>query len=801
MKSIAVKSLSCLALLTLLVLGHSVLAEPGTRSFGPVGFLTGPQAGEPMDLALGYLDQHREELGLTAADLDEMVVKDHYLTRHNGTTHIYLKQVHDGIEVWNGDINVNVARDGSIINLGNSFVSDLAGRVNTRSPAISDREAIASAADRFGLSFDPANLVLLRDDGGPARQATFDGTGLSRDDIPVHLVWERRSDGSVRLAWRTLIDLVDSPDWWELRVDAVTGAVISENNWTAYDSYQVIPFPPFENPEDSGGQAVVVDPADPVASPFGWHDTNGAPGAEFTDTQGNNVDAHEDIDANNIGGFRPDGGAGLNFLFAWNPAQQPDEGTNLEAAIVNLFYANNVMHDVTYHYGFDEAAGNFQTNNYGNGGAGNDQIEADAQDGSDTNNANFSTPPDGISGRMQMFRWIGPLDAIVTVNSPAPIAGDYGASSASFGPALTIGGLTADVEEVDDGAGTASDGCEPLIGFTPGNIALIDRGICEFGVKVLNAENAGAPGAIMVNDRPGILHMGPGMVGGTVTIPSAMVTQADGAIIRSELFTEGAGGVNATLRADPAPPPDRDSDLDNGVIAHEKGHGISNRLTGGPNNTGCLQGDEQAGEGWSDFWTLTLTAKPGDTPAQTRGIGNYVDFQAAGGPGIRNFPYTTDMTLNPQTYEDIGSTNVPHGVGEIWMGMIWEVYWELVIKHGFDEDLYHGSGGNNLTIQLVVDGMKLQQCRPDFVEARDAILLADMNNTGGANQCEIWRGFAKRGLGVNADAGFAPGGDGSDVGDETEDFAVPAGCCSESYCLHIDGFESGDTTAWSSTVP
>jgi hypothetical protein len=76
-----------------------------------------------------------------------------------------------------------------------------------------------------------------------------------------------------------------------------------------------------------------------------------------------------------------------------------------------------------------------------------------------------------------------------------------------------------------------------------------------------------------------------------------------------------------------------------------------------------------------------------------------------------------------------------------------------------------------------------------------------MNDTGGANQCEIWRGFAKRGLGVNADAGFAPGGDGSDVGDETEDFAVPAGCCSESYCLHIDGFESGDTTAWSSTVP
>ncbi|MEE8526410.1 MAG: M36 family metallopeptidase, partial [Thermoanaerobaculia bacterium] len=134
-----------------------------------------------------------------------------------------------------------------------------------------------------------------------------------------------------------------------------------------------------------------------------------------------------------------------------------------------------------------------------------------------------------------------------------------------------------------------------------------------------------------------------------------------------------------------------------------------------------------------------------------------------------------------------------------WMDMVWEMYWELVVKHGFDEDLYQGTGGNNLTIQLVIDGMKLQKCRPDMVEARDAILLADMNNNGGANQCEIWRGFAKRGLGVNADAGAS--GEGADVGDETEDFTVPAGCCSESFCLFLDGFESGDTTAWSNSSP
>ena len=141
---------------------------------------------------------------------------------------------------------------------------------------------------------------------------------------------------------------------------------------------------------------------------------------------------------------------------------------------------------------------------------------------------------------------------------------------------------------------------------------------------------------------------------------------------------------------------------------------------------------------------------------------------------------------------------VPHGVGEIWMSMVWEMYWELVARHGFDEDLYAGSGGNNLAIQLVIDGMKLQPCFPDFVEARDAILMADMVNNGGANECEIWRAFAKRGLGVNAVAGPAPGIPG--VGDETEDFTIPATCSPKSNYMFFDRFESGDTSAWSSTM-
>jgi hypothetical protein len=269
-----------------------------------------------------------------------------------------------------------------------------------------------------------------------------------------------------------------------------------------------------------------------------------------------------------------------------------------------------------------------------------------------------------------------------------------------------------------------------------------------------------------------------------------MIGSADGTTIRNEIPT-----VNGTIEELATGALDRDSDLDNGIIAHEYGHGISNRLTGGPGNVGCLAGTEQAGEGWSDFWTLVLTAKPGQTPSQPRGIGNYVIFEDADGPGIRNFPYSTDMSINPQTYTDIATTNAPHGVGEIWMSMVWEVYWELVARYGFDDDLYAGSGGNNLTIQLVIDGMKMQNCLPTFVDARDAILAADVANNAGANQCEIWRGFAKRGLGVNAVDGTVS------VGDEVEDFTIPGGCSALPNYLFFDGFETGDVSRWSASAP
>ena len=137
-----------------------------------------------------------------------------------------------------------------------------------------------------------------------------------------------------------------------------------------------------------------------VALRLARHERGG--GAEFTTTQGNNVQAYTDTDNNNApdAGSSPSGGAGLNFDFAIALNSAPS--AYRPAAVTNLFYVNNLIHDVQYQYGFDEAGGNFQVNNYGRGGAGNDSVQAEAQDGGGTNNANFSTPPDGSRPRMQM---------------------------------------------------------------------------------------------------------------------------------------------------------------------------------------------------------------------------------------------------------------------------------------------------------------------------------------------------------------------------------------------------------------
>jgi hypothetical protein len=226
--------------------------------------------------------------------------------------------------------------------------------------------------------------------------------------------------------------------------------------------------------------------------------------------------------------------------------------------------------------------------------------------------------------------------------------------------------------------------------------------------------------------------------------------------------------INVTLVDSSGGPKYFDSDLDNGVIIHEYTHGLSNRLTGGPNNTSCLSNGEQGGEGWSDFFALALTAKSTDNPQIGRGIGTYLIGEDTNGVGIRDYAYSRNMTINPTTYNSIKTNSGVHFVGSIWCTVLYDIFWDLVDKYGFSNDIYNGKLGNNIAMQLVMDGLKLQPCSPGFIDARDAILLADSLNNKFENKDLLWKAFARRGLGYKADQGSS-----SSTFDGTESFEIP----------------------------
>ncbi len=232
------------------------------------------------------------------------------------------------------------------------------------------------------------------------------------------------------------------------------------------------------------------------------------------------------------------------------------------------------------------------------------------------------------------------------------------------------------------------------------------------------------------------------------------------------------------------PSPDRDGALDTQILIHELSHGTSIRIHGG------LTGGQARGmgEGWSDFYAMCMTAEAADPRDAIYAMSGFATLDGLGIPftdnyyfGIRRYPYTTDLTRNPLTYGDISDAlfdvdpGVPrnpvfgsstpgqvHNVGEVWCSNLWECRALLIDKYGFS--------GNQLIMQLVTDGMKLTtSSSPNLVQSRDAILLADRINNDGENVCDLWAGFAKRGLGADA---FS---DSVSTGNVEESFTIPIG--------------------------
>ncbi len=754
-----------------------------------------------------HLKKNQSQLGLSDQEIKNWVIYNEHTSEKLGITYAYIRQVHQGIEVYNAVANFAM-KDDQVFMTGNSLLKNLQGRVNSNQPSITQEEAIIAAATQLELEITSSDIRLL--EKGEFR-SVFSAEGISLETIPVKLMYFPTAENGVRLVWDLNIYTLSRKNWWSVRIDAITGELLDKADWVVNCNFgtcehlshkrttterqntgniselasitpqteNMLPVPPpatdqynvFAIPVESpnhGARSLVVGPSDPIASPFGWHDDNGVPGEEYTITRGNNVLATEDMDNNNGIGYFPDGGASLNFDFPLNLNQVP--ANYLDPAITNLFYMNNIMHDVWYHYGFDEASGNFQENNYGNGGLGSDHVNADAQDGGGTNNANFATPEDGSNPRMQMYLWnSGGNPDLLFVNSPAGISGVYNAVEAGFGPPVPFTPITTDLVIYDDNVPDEYDACEAPVNAAAldGKIVVIRRGTCPFVDKVTFAENAGAVGVIMVNNVGGA----PIVMGGTdpgIGIPSVMVSNVDGEMLIAQIES---GTVNATLQN--MGDFELDGDFDNGIIAHEYGHGISTRLTGGANNSNCLNNAEQMGEGWSDWFGLMLTIEPGDQSTDIRGIGTFAIDEPTDGDGIRPAPYSTSAAINNFTYgatNNTGSISQPHGIGFVWATMLWDLNWAMIEKYGFDPDVYYGTGGNNMAMHLVINALKLQPCEPGFVDGRDAILLADQLLYAGANQCLIWNVFANRGLGFSASQGSS-----DSRTDQTEAFDLPAG--------------------------
>ena len=775
-----------------------------------------------------YINLNKSKLNISNSEVLNWVVVSETSSETTGITNYLVMQTYNNVKIENSHIYFWI-KNGEVINSPEGFISNVASKINTTNTSFDVVQGFSKALLKLNQPNFTSSIV-----SSDKNKFKLSNGALTEDLVSAELVYFPNENGELILSWSYEFYSQDTKHLWQAKIDATNGNLLEKRDLVhncsfgprhdhstcatteksfsssklfkeesvqsvltpGTTNYRVIPWnyeSPFHttrqlitNPEATTALAPLVV----AASPNGWHNTNNTIGGgtaptQFAITRGNNVFAKDDFDSNNSGGLSPSGGTYPNltfdFVYGGNGAA-PASYAN--AAITNLFYQNNIMHDLWYQYGFNEANRNFQAVNYGRGGAGNDAVNAEAQDGStlatpNLNNANFSTPGDGSAPRMQMYLWNAKKPSNLLVNTGTLAGTNYNVNDNAFNPGhvnlpIFPATLTNDLVLYDDGAPDTSDACEVPVNAAAlnGKIAVIRRGTCSFVIKVKNAQDAGAVGVIVVNNVAGGISMAG--ADATITIPAVSMTQAQGEALIAAM---GSGTVNVSLSS-PEIYVNGDGDFDNGIIAHEYGHGVSTRLVGGGAG---LNSSEQPGEGWSDWLWLMMQIKPGDTRNDARGIGTYAMNQATTGVGIREYRYSTDMSVNPHTFGDTNSMwytdadgfdNIDvHSVGSVWSVILWDLAWNYIDRYGYDANIYNGTGGNNKVMRLVIDAMKLTPANPSLIQCRNAIIQADVNSTNGQNYCMIWETFARRGMGVNAASGSNTGVGG--IQDQVEDFTEP----------------------------
>lgn len=319
--------------------------------------LTSRQLGQIAHSFLMYeLDLQPLELSIVRQFTDSMSI-----------THVYTNRVINGVPVSNNNAAAHI-KNGQVVSYSASFASDHSQVIPEAKVGTSLQDAIKNAEkilDAPQDTFKPFFSYLETSNGELAYTYNFQ----VRDD--------------------------HKDIWSAVSVDASSGEIVETVNYYKKASFKAIQLP---NIVPTSGFTMVVNPEDSFASPLGWNNDGST---IYSSTTGNNID----VFVNNLRGYRPQSEPNLVFDSQWNPTEDPYSAANVKASSTHLFYLMNVMHDVSYHYGFTEASGksflikgNFQQSNLGRPAkldTDRDRVNVNNLNNRGKDNANMATPPDG----------------------------------------------------------------------------------------------------------------------------------------------------------------------------------------------------------------------------------------------------------------------------------------------------------------------------------------------------------------------------------------------------------------------
>jgi hypothetical protein len=371
--------------------------------FARGSFLSEPSLDPPRAVAGDFLLDQADLFALSPEFVSGLVESRVFKNENNGITHVQYEQRYEGLKVFQSTVRIAVTAEGRVLTVAGDYYPELS--LPSTVPALSKEEAMDAA---FGEVGPPLDLPPLESDPGPLTASVRDLYVPTAELVVFPLPHK-----SAALAWR--VGVPQFVDFWDVVVDANSGAVLYVANLTKDDAEGQV----FLEHPDAGAQ-VTVPFVGPLPSPRdAWVGANSVIPTCATCTSGNNVTAVSDRNGDDYVFLPTNPDAHFNFGFAnsWALTGNPD--ADEATSITNLFYLNNVAHDHFYQLGFTEAAGNFQDDNFGAGGADEDPVVAYTYYGYDfcplappldacRNNAFFVTQLDGLTSFMVMFLFTSP---------------------------------------------------------------------------------------------------------------------------------------------------------------------------------------------------------------------------------------------------------------------------------------------------------------------------------------------------------------------------------------------------------